>query len=245
MAVPFLFDEILFDPDLFGGEEGQAPLEGWQGYANTHVKNRRTAVYKTNVNRVDGFYLLTFSPGLLTADKLNYFLRMWNGGYGSGVGFRVRIPWEFQVTDEVFATAQAGVLAYPLKISYTRPNVTARTNTRRIVKPVTNIRLKDLGSPSGSVTLLDPNSGSARTITQELVIKVGNTVVTNYEINNTTGWAYFATQPTVGQPLKVTMQWDVPMAFVGNDLPHRWDINGQMQNVQLREVPPAELGIYA
>ncbi|HEX8774898.1 MAG TPA: hypothetical protein VF735_15095 [Pyrinomonadaceae bacterium] len=239
-----LFDEVLLDPDIFFVPKGQmSPVVGGPEYANAVLKNDQTGICKTAVLRYDQIENLTVNLQLLNPDQIRYLVNFINGGWGSGVGFRVIVPHDYYVEDEVFGTAQSGVLAYPLQISYRRPGVTNRENVRRIVKPVTNIRLKDLGAEGGSVTLLEPDGDDDRVIEQELVIKVGNSVVTNYTVNNTTGWVYFSSQPSLGQLLRVTTHFDVPMAFTDNQFSLRVDVSGEAQSLGLREILPAELGI--
>lgn len=244
MPVNILFDEVLLDPSLFYVPKGSvSPVIGGPEYANAVIKNDQTGIFKTAVLRFDPTENLTVNLQLLNPDQISYLVRFIRGGFGSGVGFRAIVPHDYYVEDEVFGVAEDGVLEYPLQISYRRPGVTAREDVRRIIKPVTNIRLKDEGDEGGSVTLLQPDGGDDRVIEQELVIKVGDDVVTNYTVNNTTGRVYFASQPTIGEDLKVTTFFDVPMAFTDNQFNLRVDVSGDAQTLGLREILPAELGI--
>jgi uncharacterized protein (TIGR02217 family) len=238
MAVPYTFDEILLDPDIFTAEAGSgSPLTGWPTYANTIIKNPKTGVHKTNVNRTDKIEVLTVNMALLTAAKREYFLNVWDGGYGSGVGLRVRVPYAYKVTDEVFGQGDGVTTVFQLKVTRGRPGVTARNNPHPIVKPVTNTNV------SGGVTLYEPDGGSPRVIATPFVIKIVSTPTSAYTINNTTGKVTFTAPPANGAALKVTMEYDLPMAFVGNTIPFRHDVTSEAQNVTLREILPAELGL--
>src|SRR5687768_9341100 len=109
MAVAHLFDEILLDPNVF-----QASLQGWPEFANTVIRNPKTGVHKTNVNRFDPTEVLTVNMALLTSTQRDYLIRMWRGGYGSGVGFRVRVIYDYTATLEAFATGNGVATTFQL-----------------------------------------------------------------------------------------------------------------------------------
>lgn len=238
MAVAYLFDEILLDPEVFQKEgDGDSPLSGWSSYANTVIKNEVTGVHKTNVNRTDKIEILTLDMSLLSDAHRTYMLNVWDGGYGSGVGLRVRVPYRYKVTDEAFAVGDGVMTEFQLKVTYTRPGVTARNNPHPIVKPVTNTNV------SGGVSLCEPDGVTPRVIATPFVLKLGSTPTSAYTIDNTTGKITYTSPPGVGVVLKWTGEYDHPMAFLGNMLNHRHDVTGKISQAQLREILPAELGI--
>lgn len=238
------FHEVLLDPDIvLAAEGGQSPISGFPEFKNEHHVNEKTGVWKTNVGRLDPPEMLSLDVKLLSDTARRYFLRFYRGGFGSAIGFRFQVPYDYRVTDEVIATAQTGVLEYPLYVTYVRPGITTDADARRIVKPVTNLRLKDLGAAGGSVTLLKPDASANRVISQELVIKVGGVTVTNYTVNNTTGRVFFTSQPTAGQPISVTMEYDIPAAFMPTSPEQKFDVNSEITSLFIREILPAELGL--
>lgn len=255
MAVAYLFDEVLLDPDIFLKEgTGESPLSGWPEFANTVIQNPKTGVHKTNVNRFDPIENITVNIALLNNTKQPYFINFWRGGYGSGVGFRNRVAWDFTALDEVFAVGDGATTIFYLKKTYTRSGVTARQDVRRIVKPVidTVARLQDLGLAGGSVRLYEPNGTTARVIPSPaaavksipaFTIKVNNVATTAYVINNTTGKITFTVAPPNSHIIKWSGEFDTPMCFTGNGLQHTQDVTSKIQSVRMRELLPSELGI--
>lgn len=239
-----VFHEILFDYRLVKAKEGQpAPVQAALVYANTQPQNPQTGIRKTNVGRLDPSENVTFDLGLQDEGDRRYLVNIIRGGYGSAIGLRMMLPYDYSVIDEAFAVAQTGIFDYPLYVTYTRPGVTTHQDVRRIVKPVTMVRLTDLGLAGGSVTLYEPDGQTPRVITQELVIKSNGSTVTNYTVNNTTGMVHFTSQPTNGHTLTVTMHFDVPMALEGNSFTQLFDVPSVVQ-LAMRELLPAELEIY-
>jgi hypothetical protein len=254
MAVPILFDEVLFDPDIIGGEGGEVAVQSWPELANTVIRNPKTGVHKTNVNRFDAIEMPIVNMGLLNATQRAYLLNFWRGGYGSGVGFRMRLRHDFTVIDEVFGAGDGVTTIFYLKKTYTRPGVTARQDVRRIVKPVidTVARLDNLGGDGGSVRLFEPAGSPARVIPSAdalalgvpaFTIKVNNVATTAYVINNTTGKITFSVAPPNGHSLKWSGEFDVPAAFTQNTLNGKHDVNSEVQGIHFREILYPELGI--
>src|ERR1044072_1912979 len=125
MATPILFDEILLDPNVFTDEQSGGSFTGWPEFANTVIRNPKTGVHKTNVNRFDPTEVLTVNMGLLTPAQKAYLLNMWRSGYGSGIGCRVRVIYDYTATLEAFATGDGVKTQFQLYKTYTRPGPAA------------------------------------------------------------------------------------------------------------------------
>lgn len=245
MAAVFLFDEIIFDPAVILGSDGAPAASGAPTFANTSPGNEGTGNRKVNVTRYDARELLTVDVNLLTPANLAYLLKMWRGGYGNAVGFRFLIPYDYSVTGQVLGTIAASTTAsFNLVKTYKRPNVTAREDVRRIVKPVVNTNLANLGSPGGSVNLLEPNSTDARVIEVPFVVTVGGASTGfTYTINNTTG-VLTVTTTTASGTVAATFQFDTPMRFLDNTFPlTKYDVSSEVKGMQFEEILPFELGI--
>ncbi len=241
MAVITLFDEILIDPDLFtaGGATGGPE------YANTIIKNPSTGIFKTNVNRLDFQQVWSFSTDLLTATQLDYFMRFWGGGYGSAYGFRAVILPDFYMIDQVIGTGNGSQTVFPLIKTYLRPGA-SHFYSRRIIKPVTNTNVV------GGVTLYEPNGSTNRVIPSTrggnlgvpaFTVKLNSTPTSAYTINNTTGNITMTAAPGAGVLVKVSCEFDTPMAFHQNSFQVKPDVASDIQGMVLREILPAELGI--
>lgn len=238
MAVPIVFDEILLDPNVFTDERSGGSFVGWPEFANTVIRNPKTGVHKTNVNRYDPTEVLTVNMGLLTTAQRDYLIKMWRGGYGSGVGFRVRVIYDYTATLEAFATSNGVLTQFQLYKTYTRPGVTARQDVRAIVKPVVQV-----AKETNSFQLYEPNGTTPRVQTQFRIYRNGVELTTGWTANAKTGLVTFSSPPAAG-----TLQWsgefDVPMCFMGNTIPFKHDVTtSEAQNVSFREILPAELGI--
>lgn len=244
--MPALFDEILLDPDIFASREGGSPVQGSPTFANTKHSNPATGISKINVNRFDAIEILNVDMALMTPADLLYLLRIWRGGYGNAVGFRVRIPHDYYVTLESFATGNGVLTTFNLYVTYTRPGVTARQDVRRIIKPVndTPARLTNLGGAGGSVRLYEPDGTTARVITYPFKIYFGAVEqTTGWTVNNTTGVVTFSVAPPNGTIIKWSGEFDVPMRFVDNSLPLRPDppSSSEATGVRLEEILYTEL----
>jgi hypothetical protein len=245
MAAVFLFDEIIFDPTVIMASEGSPPASGAPAFANTMSGNEGTGNRKVNVNRYDARELITVDVNMLDESDLAYLLKMWRGGYGNAVGFRFQVPYDYYVEGQVLGTIAASTTAsFNLVKTYTRPNVTARQDSRRIIKPVVNTNLASLGGLGGSVTLLEPQSGSNRVIEVPFAVTVGGAGTGfTYTINNTTG-VLSVTTTTANGTVAATFQFDTPMRFIDNVLPiTRRDVSSEVKGVQFEEILPFELNI--
>lgn len=249
-----LFDEVLFNPELVAGTEGNVAITGGPELANADIFNPATGVHKVNVSRFDAQNIFTIPVILSSETARAYFNRFWRGGYGSAVGFRFRVPFDFTVVDEVFAQGDGTTTQFPLYITYTRPGVTARQDVRRITKPVidTVARLTNLGGAGGSVRLYEANGATVRVIPSTaaqalgvpgFTIKDNGTPTTGYTINNTTGVITFTSAPPNGHILTWSGEFDTPMAFVGNSFQLEYDVTSKVQGLTLREILPVELGL--
>lgn len=235
MAVPILFDEILLDPNIFA----QATFQGWPEFANTVIRNPKTGVHKTNVNRFDAVEILTVDLGLLTTAQRSYLIRMWRGGYGSGVGFRVRVIYDYSVTAEAFAVGDASKTQFQLYVTYVRPGVTAREDVRAIVKPVVQ-----LAKEKNAFQLYEADGVTVRAHAP-FKIYFGTTEQTSgWSVDCKTGIVYFTSAPANGTVISWSGEFDVPMCFTGNTLPFKHEVtSAEASNVSFREILPAELGI--
>jgi hypothetical protein len=239
MPVSHLFDEVLFDFNLYRvAAGGGAPLTGWPEFMNTVIKNPKTGVHKTNVNRFDAIEMLTLNIALLDADDRAYLIRFWRGGYGSGVGFRLRVPYDYTAALEVFAEGDGVETDLQLYKTYTRPGVTARQDVRAIVKPVVQQAKETTG-----FQLLNPD-GSNRTPETPFAIQFdGVNQPSGWTANAKTGVVHFTSAPADGVVISWSGEFDIPAAFTGNSLPFSHDVASEAQNVSFREILPAELGI--
>jgi hypothetical protein len=242
MAVAYLFDEILLDPDIFvaGGATG-----GPQ-YANTVARNPGTGVRKVNISRHDFQQVWDVQTGILNSDDLAYFMEFWGGGSGSAYGFRAVIVSDFFVVDEVFGTGNGTTTLFKLVKGYTRPGA-SHSYSKRIIKPVTNSLLG-----GGGVTLYEPNGTTVRAIPSvrgaghgipAFAIKINGTPTTAYTIDNTTGIISFTTPPANGATITWSGEFDHPMAFSQNQFQLKPDVASDIQGLQLVEILPAELNI--
>lgn len=240
-----LFDECLFDSSIVGSVNGAEPITGGPELANTDDFNPGSAIHKVNVSRYDAVQVFSIPVGLNSEERRSYFNRFWRGGYGSAVGFRFRISFDYKVTDEVFGLGTGAATQFPLYLTYTRPGVTARQDVRRVTKPVTNTNV------SGGVSLKEADGTTTRaystspgsTYTTQFVVKINGTPTSAYTINNTTGLITFNSPPANGAILSWTGEYDTPMAFVGNSFKLDHNVTAKVYVLTLREMLPAELGI--
>jgi hypothetical protein len=243
MSVPFRFQEILFDYSLFTRNGENSPLTGFGEWANTSVKNDRTGSYKTNVNRPYFLELMTLDLALVRdqVDRLAYFLSFYHGGFGSGLGFRCRAPWDYKASGEVVGSISAGqTKTFTLVKTYLRPGATDFECVRYITKPVVNTNLA-----AGSATLYQPDGQTLRAIATAFAVTVNNSSSGfTYTINNKTG-ELTVTSSTAAGTVRWTGEFDIPAAFINNSLSHKsvGDKLSRVSQVQIREVPYFELGI--
>lgn len=241
-----LFDEIILDPNIFLGSDGKPSVSGSPEFTNTRIENPTSGVVKINVNNPDARERLTVDLVLLTADNLAYLLKIWRGGYGNAVGLRVQVPYDYTATAQPLGTALASTAnqIFNLTKTYTRPGVSARQDVRRIVKPVVNTNLYDLGGAGGSVTLKEPNGSTDRVIEVPFVVTVGGASTGfTYTINNTTGVLRVSTTTASGI-VAVTFQFDTPMRIANRGFPiTKFDVASEASGVQLEEILPSELEI--
>lgn len=239
MAVAYLFDEVPFDWNLYRVESAtDRILTGWPEFANTVIKNPKTGVHKTNVNRFDPIEVLSLNIKLLDEVDRAYMLKFWRSKYGSGVGFRMRVPYDYTATLEVFAEGDGTETDFQLYKTYTSPGVTARQDVRAIVKPVVQVAKETNG-----YQLLAPG-GTSRTPTVPFAIQFdGVNQASGWTVNAKTGIVHFTSAPANEVAISATFEFDIPAAFVGNTLPFTHGFNSEAQNVSFREILPVELGI--
>lgn len=236
------FDEILFDSDLLTA--GSAT--GGPEYANTIIKNPATGIYKVNVNRYDPQQVWNLDITLLNAADLEYFNRFWQGGYGSGYGFRLRIISDFYVEDQVLGTGNGVQTIFPLIKTYLRPGA-SHSYSKRIIKPVV------VPNPLGaSVTLYEADGTTARIIPSALglaltipafTIMLNGTPTTAYVVNNQTGVVTMNSAPAGGVVVTWSGEFDYPVRFMNNSLALKPDVSSDVSGIQICEILPAELGV--
>lgn len=261
MPVSYLFDEVLLDPGIFVMPESGSPATGGPEYANYKAWNPRTGVRKVNVTRYDPQEVVQVNLQLLDAEQLAYLIDFWRGGYGSAVGFRVRVPHDHSMTLETIAGPGGtqipnGTLnAFKIYKTYTRPGVSTRQDVRRIVKPVVQ------ASKATGATLYEANGSTARKfdgdsgapIWAAQPFKVWHDVsgtvteiTSGWTVNVTTGVVtYTSNIPATGTYVKVSCDFDTPMSFDMERLPVRADVTSSADGVLLREILYTELGIAA
>lgn len=240
-----LFDEVLLDPDAFSFGAGEtAAMAGGPEYANKRIFNKQTGVYKTNVARFDAVEMLAADPSLMKAADLEYLTTFIRGGYGSGVGFRLKVPHDYTIESQALAETDGVEWAFPLKKFYSRPGGSL-VYDRRIVKPVVQPEAETNG-----VVLLDPNGADNRVINVPFQVsheKGGGSdpspVLSGWTVDCTRGVLFFEEPPEAGT-LYITCEFDIPAAFVGNQFTSRMDVIGEAKGLSIREVLPAELGIF-
>lgn len=244
MAVVYLFDEILLDPDIFvaGGATG-----GPQ-YANTMAHNAQTGIRKVNVNRLDFQQIWNIQTDQLTPADLLYLMGFWGGGYGSGYGFRAVIVSDFYVVGQVLGTSDGliGSRTWPLIKTYKRPGAN-HSYTRRIIKPVVNALLA-----VGGVALFEPNGSTSRVIPSRrgaalsipaFRVMLDGVVTTGYVIDNTTGIVTLTSTPANGVVVSWSGEYDTPCRFLSNSFQLKPDTASEVSGLELGEILPAELNI--
>jgi hypothetical protein len=249
MAALITFDECWLDPNLYGAPASQSPLSGFPEYQNEHAQNPKTGIVQTNIGRLDGIEMLNLDLRLLNDTERAYFLNFYRGGYGSGVGFRCRVPYDYTATLEVIAApsgaqaiADGAKTAFNLYKTYKRPGGT-RTVVRRICKPVATAHLG-----GGSVTLYNGDGVTARTPTTPFAVYfnlTGTDVLqsSGWTIDNTTGILTFSSPPGIGNTIKWSGEFDIPAAFLPPPPNQQYDITSDITNVGVREILSTELGI--
>lgn len=236
-----LFDEILFDTDVISA----GGATGGPEYANTIIKNPQTGVFKVNVGRYDFQQVWNITTDLLNPTDLNYFLRFWGGGFGSGYGFRVCVVSDFTMVDQVIGTGNGVQTVFPIYKTYLRPGA-SHSYLRRIVKPATNTNVV------GGVTLLEADGVTTRTFPTQrgvgqgvsaFTVKLNTTPTALYTINNTTGNITMNSAPAGGVLVKVTGEFDTPMRFMMNSFNLKPDVSSDVSGITLCEILPAEFPI--
>lgn len=159
MPVIYLFDELLFDPDIFS----QGDAQGGPEYDNSVIRNPPTGVYKVNVTRYDFQQVWSFDLNLISHDLVEYLMKIWVGGFGSAYGLRVRVVIDFFVKGEVLGTSDGTAASRTLYLTktYRRPGADHQY-AKRVIKPVVNANLA-VGCP----TLYEPNGSTPRVIPSE------------------------------------------------------------------------------
>lgn len=242
MAIVYLFDEILLDPDIFvaGGATGSPE------FANTMAKNQQTGIRKVNVGRQDFQQVWNVQTDLLEPADLAYFMNFWGGGYGSAYGFRAVIVSDFYMIDEVIGTGNDVQTAFPIVKKYMRPGA-SHSYSRRIIKPVVTTLLSVGGvalfEPNGSTTRVIPTVRGAGLGVPAFTVKLNSTPTTAYTVDNTTGIITMTVAPAAGVSVKVSCEFDTATRFLNNGFQLKPDVSSEIGGLQLGEILPAELGI--
>ena len=257
MSVNILFDECLLDPAVFSiPQGGTSPVMGGPEYANARIFNQQTGIYKTAVLRFDPPEVLSVDLSLVTSDHLAYIIDTIRGGYGSGVGFRVRVPHDYSTTLSAIAgpggtqVPNGALTAFKLYKTYTRRGITARQDVRRTVKPVVQ------AAKATGVTLYEGDGSTVRKFIGDASAPPHAATVfrvyfntgagdveqaTGWTVDVTTGVITFSVAPATGTYIKCTFDFDVPMAFTDNNFSLKTDVTGEVRGLGLREILPAEL----
>lgn len=243
MAVLITFHENAFlDPNLMLSGDGEnSPLSGFPEFQNEHVTNQKTGVTKTNVGRLDPLEMLNVDLQLLDDTKRAYFLNFYRGGYGSGIGFRFRVPYDYTMTIHAFGVSDGVKTQFKLYKTYPRPGGDT-ADVRRISKPVVQ-----QAKEKNNYLLLAPNGVNPRTISTPFKVYLNTgagpvEVVSGWTVDCKTGIVYFAAPPAAGT-LSCTCEFDIPAAFLPPTPQQRYDMVSSITGIGIREVPIAELGI--
>jgi hypothetical protein len=239
MAVEIEFDEILLDPSLFN--VGFAT--GGPEFANSNMRSPQTGIARVAVLRYDAPIIWNIDFEDVnhgdTPGGVDYFNKMWYGGFGSAYGFRVRVETDYSLNQENIATGDGSTTDFKLTKTYTRPGTSGHSYVRRIIKPVVSDHLS-----ADSVTLYEPDGITNRVIEVPFVLEVNDVEVeTGFTISNTTGDLHFDTAPTDGHQIVVSCQFDVPMTFWTNSIQQKADFPAEIRGIQAIELLPASLGI--
>jgi len=245
MAVIYLFDEILLDPNIFTAGDAVGGPE----YDNSLIRNPPTGVYKTNVTRFDFQQVWTFDLNLLNYAMVQYLMKIWVGGLGSGYGLRVRIFSDFFVVNQVLGISDGTTASKTWKLirEFKRPG-TARIFDKRCIKPVVNSLLAP-GCPTlfeadGITQRVIPSlDAAANGVPAFRVMLNGVVQASGYTVDNTTGTVVFTNAPANGVVVSWSGEYDTPMRFLQNSLNLRADIASEVKGVQMAEILPAELGL--
>lgn len=227
------FDEVLLDPTIVTAASGSPE------FGNSMIRNQGTGVRKTNIDRYDPIETFLIDMALLDNDDRDYLARFWRGGFGSGIGFRVKLWSDYYMQDEVWAVATAGQTVVKLTKTYNRPGTTAHPQVRRIIKPVVSTNLT-----SGSVILYEANGITPRAIEVPFVVKLNGVVQgSGWTVHNTRGEITFASGLSAGVIVSGNCQFDTPMQFLANSFQQKLDVASEVQGMPLVEILPAQLGL--
>lgn len=240
------FDEILFDGDIIAGTGDAAALQGWPEFANTVVENPVTGTRSTNVNRYDPLYKFVVPSQGLSQAKLDYLLKFWRGGYGSGIGFRLKVDWDYRADIEAFGLGNDVRTQWPLVVTKRRPGPAtlfpggqARADVRRICKPVVQVAKEE-----NSFQLYKADGTTTRTPTNPLAIYIdGLPSAIQWVVNAKTGIVSFASAPADGALLAWSGEFDAPVTFDADMLEHVFNVLSSVNGIPFREIGFAELGL--
>jgi hypothetical protein len=246
MSVLIKFHEVLFDPDIILGA-GQSPVTGFPEFKNEHLRNEKTAVVKTNVGRLNPPEMLNLDLALLDHDRRAYFFAFYRGGFGSAIGFRFRVPYDYTVLLEGFAGPGGtqepdGVITqFKLYKIYNRPGITSDQDVRRVIKPVVQV-----AKETNSFQLLKPDASGARVISNPLKIYFNDAAheqTSGWTADAKTGVVTFSAAPATGTTILWSGEFDIPAAFLPPPPNQRFDVNSEINSIGIREILPAELKI--
>lgn len=241
MAVVALFDEVLLDSAIMTVGTGSPE------FANTIVRNPGIGIYKVNVTRFDPIETWLIDLDMLTETEREYAMRFWRGGYGSGYGFRVRVPADWKTQAEVIGTGNGVQTVFNLTKTYTRAGTVGHANIRRITKPAVTTNLTGgsatLFEPDGVTGRIIPHTGPPGTGQAFQVFLNGANQASGWTVLNTQGKVTFSSPPGGGVVVSWSGEFDTPMRFLQNSFSHKVDVASEIHGLQLVEILPAELGI--
>lgn len=250
MSVDIHFDEILLDGRLFN----LGFATGSPEFANSNIRSPISGFAKVEVLAYDPSILWSVDFADVDHDDaaagVDYFLKIWYGGWGSAYGFRVRNEWDHKFDNEVLAVGDGIIKDFKLTKEYERPGTSDHPHSRRIIKPVVNTNLASSGSgpnPTfGSVSLCEPNGTTPRVIEIPFVVGVDGAPLADgaYTIKNTTGDLHINTAPAAGKVVSIISGcFDTPFQFWTNAFQMRADFPAEVRGLQMREIMPITLGI--
>src|SRR5205807_1249331 len=184
------------------------------------------------------YKMVTPSEGGGSSNEMDYFNQFWYGGSGSAYGFRVRVETDHLLLLEVLGTSDGTTASKTWKVTkkYNRPGTTSHPYYRYLCKPVATANLS-----GDSVTLYEPDGGTARVVESAFKVYFGNVEqTTGWTISNTTGILTFTVAPPNGTVVKVSGQFDTPMRFFVNRFAQKADFPAEIHGLQMVEIMPAE-----
>ena len=227
IALSLVFDSVLLNNVSDGGIIDYNAISGGPEASTAVLTNPFSGVSQRNVNRLDRIRRYNINTALLTQQQLNNLREFWECRDAIARAFLMRDMTDFWAsrdgsptqpinTPMLFGTGDGAQVYFGLYKTYSSGGV---TRTRRIIKPV-----------SGTVT----------------IYKNDVALLTGYSIDYDTGIVSIGIAPAMGDTLKWTGRFYVPVRFESDVF------NAEMsdaltalsyQGLQMLEVPPGEFNL--